>query len=138
MSAVARRFADAIDARGLDEAGAEFAWGPAAGLDAGAQKLVRQGFLEHAPHALAHTLRGLLAVQPSVAEMEPALAALRLPVLVVVGARDRGSRAPSEALAAAIPAARLVVVPDAGHVVNLEQPAAFNRALGEFLDGLPP
>jgi pimeloyl-ACP methyl ester carboxylesterase len=138
VSAVARAFADAIDARGLDAAGAEFAWGPASGLDAGAQKLVRQGFLEHAPHALAHTLRGLLAVQPSVAEMGPALAALRLPALVVVGDRDRGSRGPSEALAAALPAARLIVVPDAGHVVNLEQPAAFNRALVDFLDGIPP
>jgi pimeloyl-ACP methyl ester carboxylesterase len=70
--------------------------------------------------------------------MASALAAVAAPALVVVGAEDRGSRAPSEALAAALPRARLVVVPGAGHVVNLAAPAAFNAALETFLDGLPP
>ena len=34
------------------------------------------------------------------------------------------------------PGARLVVVPDAGHISNLENPAEFNRALADFLDRL--
>src|SRR5947207_2849242 len=42
-------------------------------------------------------------------------------------------RVQGRALAAALPQAKLVVVEDAGHVVNLAQPAAFNRALEEFL-----
>jgi pimeloyl-ACP methyl ester carboxylesterase len=49
------------------------------------------------------------------------------------GPRDRMSLAPSRALAAVLPRAKLVVVEGAGHVVNLAQPAAFNRALEEFL-----
>ena len=41
------------------------------------------------------------------------------------------------ALALAIPAACLVEIDDAGHLTPLEQPAAFNAALLDFLDGLP-
>src|SRR5437762_307144 len=55
------------------------------------------------------------------------------PALVIVGARDRMSLPASRVLAAALPRAKLVVVEGAGHVVNLAQPAAFNRALEEFL-----
>jgi pimeloyl-ACP methyl ester carboxylesterase len=31
-----------------------------------------------------------------------------------------------------------VVLDDAGHVCNLEQPAAFDRAITEFFDAHPP
>jgi pimeloyl-ACP methyl ester carboxylesterase len=138
IAPVAERFADAIERRGLDAAGAEFVWGRGSDLGEAGARLVRQGFLEHPPHGLAATLRGLLARQPSVAALAPALRGLDVPALVIVGARDGASLAASRALAAALPRARLVEVPDAGHVVNLEQPRAFNAALAEFLAGLPP
>jgi pimeloyl-ACP methyl ester carboxylesterase len=134
IAAQATAFADAIERDGLEAAGERFAWGPTSGLDPGAARLVRQGFLEHPPHGLVHTLRGVLANQPSVEELAPSLGALAVPVLVIVGDRDRGSLAPSRALAAALPSAHLVVVPGAGHIVNLERPAAFNAALSTFLD----
>jgi 3-oxoadipate enol-lactonase len=38
-----------------------------------------------------------------------------------------------EAIAAEIPNARLVVLEDARHLVNVEQPDAFNDALASFL-----
>jgi pimeloyl-ACP methyl ester carboxylesterase len=98
---------------------------------------VRQGFLEHRPHGLAHTLRGVVAAQPPAAPLAPRLAALRLPTLVVVGARDRMSLAPSRELAGALIGSRLVIVEGAGHVVNLAQPRAFNAALTEFLEEIP-
>src|SRR5439155_14083990 len=135
---VALEFADAIERDGLEAAGARFVWGPSSGLDPGAARLVRQGFLEHPPHGLAHTLRGVIAAEPAVAELRPRLAALRLPVLVVVGGEDRMSLAPSRELASAIPRARLVVIEGAGHVVNLAQPAAFNAAMEEFLQHVVP
>ena len=65
------------------------------------------------------------------------LGEIRVPTLIVGGARDKG--APPEALAEAaraIPGAKHVVIPDAGHISNLENPAAFNAALKDFLDGL--
>jgi pimeloyl-ACP methyl ester carboxylesterase len=130
---VANAFADAIERDGVEAAGERFVWGPESGLDPGAARFVRQGFLEHTPHGLAHTLRGVIAEQPAVADLVAPLAGLTVPALVVVGEHDRGSIQPSRELAEAIPNARLVVIPDAGHVVNLAQPARFNAALGEFL-----
>ena len=133
----ASSFADAIESKGLEAGAAEYAWGPRSGFDAASAKRVRQGFLEHTPHGMEHVLRGVLATQRSAAELAPQLRALRVPALVVAGAEDRLSRGPSEVLARALPGARLVVIPGAGHVVNLDATAAFDRALREFLDGLP-
>lgn len=131
-------FADAIERDGLDAAGERFVWGPASGLDPLAARLVRQGFLAHPPHGLALTLRGLIAARPGLAVPAAALAGVTVPALVVVGDRDRLSLVPCRETAAALPAARLVVVPDAGHVVNLQRPRAFNAAVEEFLAGLSP
>jgi len=52
---------------------------------------------------------------------------------VIAGERDLGSLPVSRALAEALPAAELVVIPDAGHVVNLAAPATFDAALLGFL-----
>jgi 2-succinyl-6-hydroxy-2,4-cyclohexadiene-1-carboxylate synthase len=131
-------FAAAIDRKGLEAAGARYAWGPESGLDASAAKLVRMGFLEHAPHAIAHTLRELLAVQPGWSAIAESLRPLDLPVLVIVGERDPVSLAPCRKLAEAIPRAELLVVPGAGHVVNLEARDAVNAALRSFLARIPP
>ena len=132
FASVALPFADAIERRGLEAAGAEFVWGDESRLDS-AGRLVKQGFMEHPPHGIMWTLRNLVAAQPSVEELAPALGGLHIPALVVVGARDRGSLEPSRRLADALPDARLVVVPDAGHVVNLQAPKEFNAALLQFL-----
>src|SRR5205807_4856037 len=101
FASVALRFAEAIERDGLEAAGERFVWGPSSGLDPQAARLVRQGFLEHPPHGLAHTLRGVIAVQPSVDELAPRLRDIVQPALVIVGAGDGLSLAPSRALAAA-------------------------------------
>ncbi len=122
----------------LEAAGARYAWGPESGLDANAAKLVRLGFLEHAPHAIAHTLRELLAVQPGWRALANSLGALALPTLVIAGERDPVSLAPCRELAQALDGAALIVVPDAGHVVNLEARDAVNVALRDFVQQLAP
>lgn len=127
----ALRFADAIERLGLDEAGAEFVWGGER-FDDAAKKLIRRGFLEHAPHALAHILRRVIAVQPAVEDLAPELRKIDVPARVLVGERDRPSRGPSERLAALLPAARLVVIAGAGHIVNLEKPELFNAHLDDL------
>ena len=67
----------------------------------------------------------------------PDLPGIDVPTLVVVGAEDvLTPPAAARALAAAIPGARLEVIDGAGHVSNVERPAAFNYVVGEFLDGL--
>jgi pimeloyl-ACP methyl ester carboxylesterase len=129
-------FSEAISQRGLDSAGREFVWGEASRFDPKGAELIRQGFLEHTPFALAAIVKQVLAVLPTPDELAGELAAFRVPVLVVVGSEDSESLAPSERLASLLPQARLVVAPGAGHVVNLADPKRFNQALGEFLDSV--
>lgn len=136
VAAHALAFAEAIEREGLEAAGARFVWGAGAGLDPAGAALVRQGFLEHAPHALAHTLRELLAKLEPVEALAPRLAGLALPTLVIAGARDEASLPVCRTLASALPRAELAVIPNAGHVVNLAAPAAFDAALLRFLDRL--
>jgi 3-oxoadipate enol-lactonase len=66
------------------------------------------------------------------------LPAIGVPVLVACGERDAiAPRALSEEIAAGIPRAVFVEIPDAGHVANADAPEAFNAALRSFLNGLP-
>jgi len=62
-----------------------------------------------------------------------ALAALPMPVLVIVGEQDRPFLGPSERMAKAIPRARLAVIPDAGHSPQFENTEAWWDALASFL-----
>jgi pimeloyl-ACP methyl ester carboxylesterase len=65
------------------------------------------------------------------------LESIRVPTLVVVGERDEPFLAATDYMAAKIPNATKVVVPDAGHAVNIDQPQAFDRAVRSFLSTLP-
>lgn len=65
------------------------------------------------------------------------LPTIDVPTLIIVGEEDaltpvKDSRAMHEA----IPGSRLEIIPGAGHVSNMEKPAAFNHVLGEFLSAL--
>jgi 3-oxoadipate enol-lactonase len=63
------------------------------------------------------------------------LAHIRVPVLCVAGAHDRNAPAPMmERMAAKIPGARYVCLPEAGHLPNLEAPHAFDAAVLGFLN----
>jgi pimeloyl-ACP methyl ester carboxylesterase len=62
------------------------------------------------------------------------LAKIQVPTLVICGADDALiPPGESEAMHAAIKNSRLVRVPEAGHLVSLEQPDLFNAAVREFL-----
>lgn len=100
------------------------------------------------PHRAAteETLRRMILDQP-VASIQAALGALgarpdmtevmrhvRVPTLLIVGAED--AITPPECLERAeeiMPCARLLIVPQAGHMTPLEEPAVFNAAVLEFL-----
>jgi 3-oxoadipate enol-lactonase len=63
------------------------------------------------------------------------LGAITCPVQVIVGEQDVGTPvAMSQSIHEAIRGSELVVIPSASHLSNLEQPAAFNRAVAGFLD----
>ena len=59
-----------------------------------------------------------------------------MPTLVLVGEKDTPFLAAGEYMAKAIPEARHVVVPDAGHAANLDNVEVFNETVLDFLRGL--
>ena len=62
-----------------------------------------------------------------------------IPVQFLVGANDRIVPAAAiEACHRGIPHSRFAVIPDAGHSIYFEQPEAFNRIIGDFLDAIAP
>ena len=77
----------------------------------------------------------LAAVRSSSRGYEGYLARIRIPTMVLWGKGDR-ILPPEEGLrlSAEIPGARLVVLPDTGHVPQEETPEEFSRAVSQFLD----
>jgi pimeloyl-ACP methyl ester carboxylesterase len=132
----AQSFADAIEAEGLEKAGERFVWGASGTFARTDASAIRRGFMEHAPQALAGILRMALANIPDIVSLAPTLSELRIPTLIVVGGEDALSLEPSRALATQIPGSQLAIIENAGHVVNLSQPRAFNRELAAFLANL--
>jgi pimeloyl-ACP methyl ester carboxylesterase len=87
---------------------------------------VRERIRAASPRGIANALHGLAAR----ADSHETLAKIHVPTLVLVGAEDVLTP-PDEAraMAAAVPGARLEVIPRAGHLANLENPDAVNAAL---------
>ena len=83
---------------------------------------------------LARAARGMLTQRD--ARVIESLPDIKVPSLVVVGADDTPFLAASDYMAAKIPGAQKVVIPAAGHAVNIDQPQAFIDAVLPFLDGL--
>jgi pimeloyl-ACP methyl ester carboxylesterase len=118
--------------------------GPDAVLEAMLPKLVGPAAQEGAAvpatlRTLAHANRAEGVVDALEAlktrpDARPGLDAIGCPTLVIVGADDvLTPPSAAETLRDGIPGATLVVVPDAGHMSNLEQPVAFALALWSFL-----
>ncbi|MEA2453392.1 MAG: hypothetical protein QOG04_2102 [Actinomycetota bacterium] len=65
------------------------------------------------------------------------LSQIDVPTLIIVGENDGVTPvAAAEALNKGISGSKLVVIPESGHLSNLEAPEAFNGALAEFLGSL--
>ena len=86
-----------------------------------------------APAGIVNALRALRD-RP---DATPGLKDIAVPTLVIVGRRDTVTPpAVAEKLTASIRGARLVVLENAGHLSNLEQPEGFNQAVRMFLTAL--
>lgn len=93
------------------------------------REIIRRG----TPAGVAAAQRGMAQR----ADSKATLGTIACPALVIVG--DQDTLTPlkeSQAMAKAIPGAKLVKIAGAGHLANLENPEAFNRALVEFADSL--
>jgi pimeloyl-ACP methyl ester carboxylesterase len=85
-------------------------------------------------HGIANTMRGVQASRPPIYVHKERVAVLKVPVLIVVGGEDEPCLKPSRFLYETIPGARLEVIQSCGHLVNIEEPAAFNPVVLAFIE----
>ncbi len=81
------------------------------------------------------TVGEFLKLVDAMYDFEPVdLASVAAPTLVLAGEHEATAlRGQTRRLAAAIPDATRATVPDAGHIANMENPAAFNERVEDFL-----
>jgi pimeloyl-ACP methyl ester carboxylesterase len=122
--------------------------GPAAVIEAMLPKLLAPKTYERNPDLVAR-VRSMQAATPvpgilgdliAIAERPDStdlLSSIRVPTLVIVGQEDvLTTPADAERIARGIPGAQLVVIPNAGHLSNLEQPEHFTSAVEAFAAAL--
>ncbi|MCU0514719.1 MAG: 2-succinyl-6-hydroxy-2,4-cyclohexadiene-1-carboxylate synthase [Anaerolineae bacterium] len=109
-------------------------WASQAALPAAMAQRQRALRLKNHPVGLANSLRGMgTGVMPP---LWAQLTALEVPALLLAGEHDARYRDLAQQMAQALPAARRVIVPGAGHNVHLEQPAAYVAQVLDFMAGL--
>jgi len=91
-----------------------------------------QQLSEHSVEGAIGTLRGVQAQRPSLYDLIDKMKAITAPALVITGDEDWPCLEPGLLMKRTIPTAALVVMPNAGHGINLEDPAAFNQHLADF------
>ena len=126
------RTASYLEERGLEA----FVSGKAASTCIGrrpelpAAQAAREAFVAQDAHGLAEFGRHVAGLAPSVIDD---LAGIDVPALVVVGEDDAAYFQAAEVMAAKLPDARHRVVPNAGHILNIEEADAFDALVVDFL-----
>jgi pimeloyl-ACP methyl ester carboxylesterase len=130
------RIADRLEARGFEGYVDGRAAPTAIGLrpELPAARHAGRAILAQNPRAVACFGRRVSGPAPGVIDD---LARIDVPALVLVGELDEAYLRAGEVMAARLPRAKHVRIPGAGHCVNIEAAAAFDRALAEFLAELP-
>jgi 3-oxoadipate enol-lactonase len=98
-----------------------------------AEATIRRLIKQQSPIAI----RGAIHRMMHRPDSTPLLAQVSVPTLVITGEEDEMIPVEeSRRMATAVPGAKLVIIPAAGHLANVEQPDAFNNALNAFLTSL--
>jgi pimeloyl-ACP methyl ester carboxylesterase len=87
---------------------------------------------QHSSRGSALTLRGVQQRRPSLFDLVERMKTITTSSLIVTGDEDWPCLEPALLMKRMISSAGLVVVPNTGHAVNLEEPAAFNQHLDDF------
>ena len=87
---------------------------------------------EHSAEGSANTMLGYQARRPSLYDLTAEMAGITAPLLVIAGDEDPSTIEPSLLIKRTVPGARLAMLPRTGHMLNLEEPALFNRLVEDF------
>jgi pimeloyl-ACP methyl ester carboxylesterase len=93
----------------------------------------RDQLKEHSTEGAARTMRGVQARRPSLYDLIEKMQAITIPTLIMTGDEDWPCLEPGFLMKRTIPTAGLLVMPNCGHTINLEEPGAFNAHLADFL-----
>lgn len=137
FQADSRENAKRILEKGMGEFAATYGHGPARVQlkrkdPRGFAEFVRH-LAEHSARGSANTMLGYQGRRPSLWDLEGALRAMRVPTLIVAGDEDVVTLEASLFLKRTLPRAGLAMLPRTGHLMNLEEPALFNRIVEDFL-----
>lgn len=129
--------AEAIASQGMEKFAARYAYGP---TRVQFENRDPRGFAEFARMLAEHSAMGSRNTQlgcqkerPSLYELTAEMRALTVPTLILTGDEDWPCLQPGLLMKREIRSAALAVMPNCGHAINLEDPAEFNRLLGDFL-----
>jgi pimeloyl-ACP methyl ester carboxylesterase len=93
----------------------------------------KQQFAAGSAKGRAHTMLGVQGRRAPLYERKAELAAMPVPVLVIAGDDDDATLDVAVFLKRTIPRCGLLMLPKTGHGINLEEPAAFNAAVEDFI-----
>jgi pimeloyl-ACP methyl ester carboxylesterase len=95
-----------------------------------------QDLAQFSVQGLTNTMRGVQKRRAPLYTHKDRIAQMKIPTLVVLGGDDQGCNKPSHFLKDTLPGARLEILPNTGHGVNIEEPVTVNRMVTEFIDGV--
>ncbi len=130
--AAARRFEEV----GMAKAAEGYALGPTRvqfqNKDPRGWKEFADQLARHSTEGAACTMRGVQKRRPSLFDLIDKMKTITAPTLVITGDEDWPCLEPGLLMKRTISTAALVVVPNTGHTINIEEPVAFNRHLEDF------
>ena len=88
---------------------------------------------QHSPLGMSHTMARCQALRPSLHVLRDQFSDMAIPVLLAVGDEDAACLETNLMLKSALPNAGLWICPNTGHAINLEEPAALNAQIENFL-----
>lgn len=122
--------------RGIDSFAETYAEGPTRQpfkrKDRHGWQVFKRQLADHSPIGQALIMLGVLRRRPTIFQLEERLHDLDVPTLIVIGDEDEPCVDPAVFLKRHLLSAGLLVLPQSGHAVNLEEPALFNAAVLEF------
>ncbi len=91
---------------------------------------------QHSTKGSAMTMRGVQKRRPSLFDLTDRIKTIKAPTLIMSGDEDFACLAPGLMLKQTILTSALVVIPNTGHTINLEEPALFNSVISDFLQSV--
>jgi pimeloyl-ACP methyl ester carboxylesterase len=131
-----RQVVDLIRTQGIRRFAETYAEGPIRSpfkrKDPQGWSVFRDQLAEHSAEGQASTMQGVILRRPTIFSLEAQLRVLDVPTLVAIGDEDEPCVDVAVFLKRTVQGAGLLVLPQSGHAINLEEPAIFNAAVLDF------